>query len=383
MLNLDINASLAGALDLAPVPTLSADLQGVGALAGALAMRLEFTAAAGGVASATGVLELAPVPALSANLQGFAYMAASSDGTKVLLLVVDLYVFCSVDASFVFQPLVLEGDAAQAVMVEGELLNAVSFFEAAFPSNIRMLLQLRLGVAGGEWQKNIRIAQSDDLVYLDRGRAAVAEAPGEWESRLSGLPKERSYPAFQDVPRGSWAMQPTQREGERDLCPEMGEEIADDVYHSGAVRPVRRVDWDVCRERPPACAVADGGWLPAAASVQYPKVFLQTNLKGQDCIPVNRLVFGAGTPPLRMQAEAVGGLVADLYTPERPLQWSDVDSPDTFPPEEHTHVLGDILQSSGIPVMGIFSVEVSTVRVLTAAEYEASEKAEGVLYFVV
>jgi hypothetical protein len=126
---------------------------------------------------------------------------------------------------------------------------------------------------------------------------------------------------------GGWVSQSVVPGIGLDACAEVAEEVSDVVYHGGKSRPVRRVESNVCGS-PTACDVDQRFWGPAAEGVPYPSVFLQTNLRGDDCIPVNRLMVGRGLAPwvahFRLKADmidytyvfsglAVGVVKAELF----------------------------------------------------------------------
>lgn len=135
-------------------------------------------------------------------------------------------------------------------------------------------------------------------VMVEQVTGDVVSAGGQFNQVLEDRAVREYAMESPEREEGAWVLQGAAAGGgERDLCAEAGEEVADSIYHEGNSRPVRRVEWDLCGERPLACGVERGGWGPGDTGVPYPTVFLQSNVGGLDCLPVNRLLSGRGPAP--------------------------------------------------------------------------------------
>lgn len=178
------------------------------------------------------------------------------------------------------------------------------------------------------WQRYLEVGVVDG--NGSRTIALEPEPESEPSGGREGFPQVQEASAAREflvwdepAPEGAWMDQVAGPGVMREACAEVAEEVSDVVYHGGVSRPVRRVEWDVCEGRPVACDVEQSLWGPGEGGVPYPNVFLQTNLQGENCIPVNRLVSGRGLAPWIAHFRVSGVLDSGFAQSNEVLMFAD------------------------------------------------------------
>jgi hypothetical protein len=162
-------------------------------------------------------------------------------------------------------------------------------------------------------------------VRYESGEAGGLDARGVWVEQILEERPEKIY-LTDDVTleQGDWASQEMEAREKRDFCPEVAQEVADAVYHGGLSRPVRRVAWDLCDDRPDLCEVLPAAWGPGSEGVPTPTIFLQSNpVMAENCLPLNRLVRGVGPAAWIAHLKSQGSVVANFAQGNEVLMWSD------------------------------------------------------------
>jgi hypothetical protein len=165
------------------------------------------------------------------------------------------------------------------------------------------------------------------LVRYESGEAGGLDARGVWVEQILEERPEKIYLTDEvTLEQGDWASQEMEAREKRDFCPEVAQEVADAVYHEGLSRPVRRVAWDLCDDRPDLCGVLPAGWGPGSEGVPTPTIFLQSNpVMAENCLPLNRLVRGVGPAAWIAHLKNQGSVVANFAQGNEVLMFVEFD----------------------------------------------------------
>ena len=198
----------------------------------------------------------------------------------------------------IFLEFALSAEASVMALAVADYDNAVLFLNASFYATGTIFSPLRVALGRGDWRRVISLGGNAGDIGQERWRV---EDKGGWSAQGH-------------VIRG------------RNLCPEVGEEVADSVYQGGGflgpsneipgaspvgnrarisapsgqwfaasgIRSVKHVNWEYCEGKMKQCEVIPAGWGHLSSDVPYPQLFLQTNVTGVNCMPANRLRNGSG-----------------------------------------------------------------------------------------